>query len=258
MQEDVLQGVPRDRVMWPGSLGAFVLIVSLVMATVGSARFIFLLVLSGVLSSMFLCWKMPIGDVMRYARRLIWIVAVVFLIHAFSTPGTPFFRMWILAPTAEGVRVGFLYSLKFVIFGCGAYLLFAAIDPFELVSPVQVAARSLGVLTRPIYLLSMAFFLAFRFMPLLKQETVSALLALKTKGLDFSGSLHGRAKMMSLVIVPVLTSSIKRAEMVTWSLAMKGYGTRHERAVMAPLGSVSGCVVAFAVSMAILYVGWSW
>ncbi|MOA14315.1 putative HMP/thiamine permease protein YkoC [compost metagenome] len=92
-------------------------------------------------------------------------------------------------------------------------------------------AASLNKLGVP-YKLAYAVSIAFRYIPDLTQEFKNILNAMQMRGLGISrsdGSLFRRMRNLSLVVVPLLQSSLQHIESVADAMDLRGFGTRSKR-----------------------------
>lgn len=82
------------------------------------------------------------------------------------------------------------------------------------------------------YKLAYSVSIALRYIPDLTQEFRSILNAMQMRGLGISrsdGNLKVRIRNLSLVIVPMLQSSLQHVEMVSDAMDLRGFGTKRER-----------------------------
>ncbi|HEY4391428.1 MAG TPA: energy-coupling factor transporter transmembrane component T [Paenibacillus sp.] len=92
-------------------------------------------------------------------------------------------------------------------------------------------SASLNKLKVP-YKLAYSISIALRYIPDLTQEFRSILNAMQMRGLGISrsdGSLKVRIRNLSLVIVPLLQSSLQHVEIVSDAMDLRGFGTKRER-----------------------------
>jgi energy-coupling factor transporter transmembrane protein EcfT len=240
----------------PGALSRFIFCLSLALAAVftQSPAYLCLLLAFAVLA--LLSWNGHIREIGRIGRYAVVPLILVFLLHLFSHHGRSFFHIWILDATGSGLRAGILYGLKLLVFSYAAGIIFLAVDSFDLISPLERLARLSGRRGRPLGALALSFFLAVRFLPELAQQSRLTLQAFKTRGLDMKGGLLHKARVGSLLIAPMFVNGVKRAELATAALNIKGYATRYSRAVLAPVRTTLGSVITLLISIVFLVAGW--
>lgn len=130
-------------------------------------------------------------------------------------------------------------------------------------------AASLNKLGVP-YKLAYAVSIAFRYIPDLSQEFRNMMNAMQMRGLGISrgdGSLWRRMKNLSLVVVPLLQSSLQHIESVSNAMDLRGFGTGSKRTwyMGTPITfsdklvlTVCGLLLAAAILLKSLWVGRFW
>jgi energy-coupling factor transporter transmembrane protein EcfT len=201
-------------------------------------------------------WRGNIQNILKVSLIAAPLAIFIFVLHLFIHNGQPIFKVAFLTATYTGARTGLLYALKLFIYSYSGYLIFIAVDPFELIQPVERIARKLGSAGRVLSGLALAFFLAVRFLPELSAQGKNTLLALKSRGLDLRGSLFHKADVMLLLITHLFVSGFKRADMAAQALAVKGYATRYTRAIYMPPKPNMGSFLIIVLSFAVIMVGW--
>ena len=238
-----------------GSVARFIfsIFIALAAVTVGHLAFLCLILFLTVLA--LLAWGGSFGDLIKVARYVVWLALIVFIVHLFTGTGHEIFKIWFVKATSDGARAGVVYSAKLVIFAYAAYIIFIAVDPFELISPLERLARLLGNAGRLLSSFALAFFLAMRFLPELSEQARMTLLAFKSKGLDLKGGLRHKAEVGSLMLAPLFVSAFKRAEVAAGALNVKGYATRYKRAVFAPWRITLGDLITILAGIIIFISG---
>ncbi|WP_435922794.1 energy-coupling factor transporter transmembrane component T family protein [Paenibacillus sp. DYY-L-2] len=115
------------------------------------------------------------------------------------------------------------------------------------------------------YKLSYAVSIAFRYIPDLTQEFRGILNAMQMRGLGISrgdGTLWRRIKNLSLVVVPLLQSSLQHIESVSNAMDLRGFGTGAKRtwymgSAMSRSDKLVLCLCVLLLILAILVKGWS-
>lgn len=239
-----------------GSVARFIFAIFVALAAVASTNLVYLgfLLLISLLS--FRAWGGGYGQLITFARYLIWLLIFIFIMHLFLHPGRILFVIWFLKATIEGVYAGAFYGLKLIDFTIAAYIIFLTTDPFELISPLERLSRILGSRGKIISSLALAFFLAMRFLPELSKQGQITLLAFKSKGFDLKGGLRHKAKAISLILPPLFVNAFKRSEVTAAALNVKGYATRYTKAVFPAWRFTLGDLVTILASFVILIAGW--
>jgi energy-coupling factor transport system permease protein len=256
MQAEVAYENERVGELSTGSVTRFIFAMFMALAVVASKSMVYLgfLILIGLQS--FRAWGGGYRQLIKIARYLIWLLLFVFIMHLFLHPGRILFAIWFLKATIEGVFAGAFYGLKLIDFTIAAYIIFLTTDPFELISPLERFSRIFGSRGKIISSLALAFFLAMRFLPELSKQGQMTLLAFKSKGLDLKGGWRYKAKSITLILPPLFVNAFKRSEVTAAALNVKGYDTRHTRAVLPAWRLTLGDIVTILASFVILIAGW--
>ena len=242
--------------MKAGSFSRFLFAVCLAAAALKADRVeIILLAILCAVAAMIL-WTRNIRNVIEPARVVVWFFAFVFVLHLFSHEGKILFSIFGLKATLEGAQTGLFYGEKLIVFVYSAFLIITTVEPFELVRPIERLARILGRSGRPLSFLALSFSLALRFLPDLVRQGRLTMMALKTRGMTFEGALTGRLKMAVQLTAAVFVNAFKSAESAALGLAVKGYSTRHTRAVFPPARISGGGIVTTIFSVVIIVLGW--
>jgi energy-coupling factor transport system permease protein len=239
-----------------GSVSRFLLAVSIALgsAMADSISVILMMILGGAVGAVF--WGGGTRDLMRILRTAGWFVAFVFVLHLFSHPGEKIFSILFLNATFEGVADGLFYGLKLVAFACSAGIVLLAVDPFELILPIERACRLFGSFGKRLASIAMALSLALRFLPDLSTDSRTTLMAYQTRGIGFEGGLIRRGRVAVQLLATVFVNAFKRAGTVSTALDIKGYSTRYAKAVFpAPGFSISGTLV---VVLSLAFILWGW
>lgn len=116
-------------------------------------------------------------------------------------------------------------------------------------------AASLNKLGVP-YKMAYAVSIAFRYIPDLTQEFRTILNVMQMRGLGISredGNLRRRLKNLSLVVVPLLQSSLQHIESVSDAMDLRGFGTGRSRTWY--MGTVMSLADKLAVVLCALLLG---
>ncbi len=238
-----------------GSLSRFFFALSLALGAILSGSFVFLGVafVLGLLAIQ--VWKGTLQGAVRAGLYVLPLAIFIFVLHLFTHSGEPLFKLSFISATAEGARAGLLYGLKLFIYAASGYIIFAIVDPFNLIVPFERLARKFGPAGRFVSGLAIAFFLALRFLPELSNQGKNTLIALRARGLDFRGNLFHKLKVMLFVAAPLFVSGFKRADLAALALDIKGYGTRYLSAVFAPLRPNAVSLMVVLAGMAVVIAG---
>lgn len=157
---------------------------------------------------------------------VILFVMSVILWSVFQRGGTPLVALGPVAVTSEGLRFGTTVGIRFNCFVLAAVIFFTA-------TRIEDFTYGLSRLGLP-FVVSFTLSLAFRLTPLFMETGQAIVLAQKARGLDLdAGGPLARLRRHIPIIVPVLISSLRRADQLAVALESKGFGRQGQRTVLA-------------------------
>ncbi|MCX6826305.1 MAG: energy-coupling factor transporter transmembrane component T, partial [candidate division Zixibacteria bacterium] len=86
--------------------------------------------------------------------------------------------------------------------------------------------RKIGV---PVNDIGLIVFIAMRFIPVLANELDTIKKAQMVRGVDFSGGIRTKAKVLLTLLIPVFQSAIRRADDLAIAIESRGYISGEER-----------------------------
>jgi energy-coupling factor transport system permease protein len=140
-----------------------------------------------------------------------------------------------LPVTDEGLRKGLLFTLQL------AQAVMLSMCLTLTTSPIQIAraCRKLAAPFRrylPVDQTGLVILMAMRFVPLLQEELRFIVDAQKSRGVEFgSGGLAVRAANLSAVLVPALSNTLRRADMLANAMKARGFDPNRPRSEYEPL-----------------------
>jgi len=239
-----------------GSVSKFIFAVCLAAGAVQTSSAMFVIIAIPAAGGALFLWTGKFSAVGQTARAAIWFFVFIFVLHLFFHKGERIFSILFLSATAEGARTGLFYGAKFIVFAFCAHIILRTVDPFELVRPIERLARLLGHSGRSISYLATSFSLALRFLPDLVRQANIAALALKTRGAAFDRGFYGRLRSAVQLLPAVFVNAFKSSESAALALVVKGYSTRHLKAVFPPIRISPAGITAAIISGAIMILGW--
>jgi energy-coupling factor transporter transmembrane protein EcfT len=239
-----------------GSLSKFCFAISLTVSALISMNPALLGILLVLVYCAILVWNRNFERILKVFLLAMPFALFIFLLHLFTHDGESLFKILFLTATSSGAKAGLMYALKLLVFAFSGFLIFAAVDPYDLIKPVERFSRRLGRVGQSISNMALAFYLALRFLPELSAQAKTTLLALKSRGLDFRGGIIHKGKVMLYVATPLFVNAIKRADIAAMALNVKGYATRYERATFPPPRLQLGSLLILVLSFIIVLVVW--
>jgi energy-coupling factor transport system permease protein len=239
-----------------GSPSRFLFAVSIALASAVADNLTVILVMILGAAAAMIFWDRGLQGLVRVLRTAVWFVMFLFVLHLFSHPGEKIFSILFLDATAEGAAAGIFYGLKLIAFACSAGIVLLCVDPFELILPAERASRWFGSSGKHLSSFAMALSLALRFLPDLSDDARTTLMAYRTRGIGLEGGLMRRGRVAIQLLGTMFVNAFKRAHTVSMALDIKGYSTRHEKAVFPAVRfSAAGSLVT-TLSLAFLLWGW--
>lgn len=182
-------------------------------------------------------------------KPLWWIVILTFLIHLFSNSGEVIFKFWIFSATMEGVRQGFLISVRLILLMAMSSFLTFTTSPLALTDGIEKLLNPFRKIGVPAHELAMMTTIALRFVPTLLEEADRIMKAQEARGADFSsGNLWQRGKNLIPLLVPLFIASFRRADELAMAMEARAYSGGEGRTQMKKLQITSFDYVAIATS----------
>ena len=168
--------------------------------------------------------KIPLKVIFKGLKPLRWIILITFIINVLFTTGTPLFSIGPVGVSKEGVILALRMAIRLVLLVMGTSLLTLTTSPVSLTDGIEGLLKPFKKIGFPAHELAMMITIALRFIPTLIDETDKIIKAQKARGADFeSGNIINRAKNMVPLIVPLLLSSINRADELSVAMEARCY-----------------------------------
>jgi energy-coupling factor transport system permease protein len=157
-------------------------------------------------------------------KSMILFFLLTFLFQAALTRGDLLFHIGKIIFTKQGAYLGILTIGRFsAIYLCSTILTMTT-SPMKLASGLESLFSPLSKLHVPINQLSMIITISLRFIPTIIEETENIKCAQRSRGAQFqSKNLITRLKTMSSVLIPVLATSLQRANELAAAMESRGY-----------------------------------
>jgi energy-coupling factor transport system permease protein len=215
-----------------------------------------------LLGYVFLAWlaRIPWRMMLRSLVPLIFILVFTLGLHLFFTPGTPIWSWGFLAITREGVVQGLVVGGRLVLLILVTSLLTLTTSPSELTAALESLLGPFQSWGLPVHEVALMMSLAVRFMPTLVEEGDRIIKAQKSRGAEFhSGNLWQRASGLVPIMVPLLVSTLRRAEDLATAMEIRGYRghqgrTRYRQLTLKALDYQAMAVAGLALGL-VLYLG---
>ena len=171
----------------------------------------FLVVLAFLLISTLFA-KIPILELLKSIKGVVFIVVLTFVLNIF------FYRaddakvlFWFI--TDKALIFSCFMALRIITLVLGSMLLNLTTTPVALTDGIESLLKPLKIVKFPVHELALVMSIALRFIPILMSEADRIIMAQKARGADFeSGNIFKRAKAMLPILIPLLISAFRRAE----------------------------------------------
>ena len=127
------------------------------------------------------------------------------------------------------ISSAFYYSLRLVLFLTSAFFITLTCSPSELADSITKLLRPLKVIKFPLSDFSLILFISLRFIPILYEEFLTIKNAQKVRGVNFNGSFITKILNLKSILIPLFLSAIRRADMLSESLLVRGYNSQANR-----------------------------
>ena len=176
--------------------------------------------------------KVPFRFVLRSIKPILFILAFTFFFHVLTTKGTVLWSYSLISVTVEGLQNGTRFVLRIVLLILLASMLTLTTKPLSLAQGLESLLSPLSKLNVPVEQFSLMIVIAIRFIPTIMQELDRILLAQKARGHDIA-SLPWRKRIFAVIpiLVPLIFTTIKRAEQLTYAIDARAYGNGKGRTV---------------------------
>lgn len=170
--------------------------------------------------------RIPARIVLRSLRPLFFIMLFTAVLNLFFATGTNVLvSFWRITIYVEGIysAVFMLVRIIVLIFGTSIFLTYTT-TPIALTDAIESLLSPLRLVRFPAHEFAMMMSIALRFIPTLMEETSKIMNAQKARGVDFSsGGLVKRAKALVPILIPLIVSSVRRADELAMAMECRCY-----------------------------------
>lgn len=181
--------------------------------------------------------KVPFKRMLKGLKSIMFILVFSGAFTMLFTAGEHMLVQWgIFKISVEGIikAIEMMYRLLLLLVGSSVMTL--TTTPTDVADGLEKSFAPLKVIKVPVHEIAMMISIAFRFIPILMEETDKIMKAQKARGADFeTGGLIKKAKAMVPLLVPLLISAIKRAMDLANAMEARCYRGGEGRTKMKPL-----------------------
>lgn len=200
--------------------------------------------------------KVPAKYVLKGLKSLVFILVFSATFIVLFTSGEHIiFKYGIIKISREGIFNAIEMVVRLTLLLIGSSIMTLTTTPTDLADGLEKAFGFLKVIKVPVHEMAMMISIAFRFIPILVEETDKIMKAQIARGADFeSGGLIKKAKSLIPLLVPLIISSIKRALDLATAMEARCYNGGEGRTKMKPLKYKKYDYVAYGVQAVYLVV----
>jgi len=198
-----------------------ILILSFLMLETGISYVFATLFVFGIL----LLSKIPLRFFWRGLKPILFILMFTFLYNLVFTKGTVLWSWSFIEVTVEGLYNGSRVVWRILLLVLLASMLTLTTKPLDIAHGLEKLLAPLSKLGVPVEQFSLMVVIAIRFIPTIMQELDRIRLAQKARGFDITAlSLPKRIFAYIPIIVPLLFTTIQRAEQLSYAIDARAYG----------------------------------
>lgn len=180
--------------------------------------------------------KVPFKYMVKGLKAILFLLVFSAIFTVFFTDGKVLFELGFIKITDNGLIRGAKVIVRLIYLNMGSSLMTLTTTPTDIADGLEKAFRPLSYIKVPVHDVAMMMSIAFRFIPILTEETDKIMKAQMARGADFeTGNFLKRAKGMIPLIVPLVVSAVKRAMDLATAMEARCYRGGNGRTKMKPL-----------------------
>ncbi len=181
--------------------------------------------------------KVPFGFVLKGLKTIVIIILFSVSFTLLFTNGERLlWEFGIIKISVEGIIKSVEIAVRLVLMIIGSSLITLTTTPNDIADGLEKSFSFLKVIKVPVHEIAMMISIAFRFIPILIEETDKIMKAQTARGANFDeGGFIEKAKSLIPIIVPLLVSSIRRALDLATAMEARCYRGGEGRTKMKPL-----------------------
>lgn len=181
--------------------------------------------------------NVPFGFVFKGLKSIVMIIlfSVAFTL-LFTSGENVIFEFGIISISIEGVVKSIQIVIRLILMIISSSLVTLTTTPNDIADGLEKAFGFMKIFKVPVHEIAMMVSIAFRFIPILMEETDKIMKAQAARGASFDeGGFIAKAKSLVPIIVPLLVSSIRRALDLATAMEARCYKGGEGRTKMKPL-----------------------
>lgn len=170
----------------------------------------------------------PFREYMKTLRGIRLLILLIVVFQIFFSHGKVLLDLKVLRITEEGLINAVVLSARMTLAVLFSIILSLTTSPLEISSSVEEIIGKFPAGRKLSSELGMALSLTLTFIPLISLQTNRIIMAQKARGVEFDkGKLPSRVKNSLSVVIPVITTSLKKAQDTAAALQIRGYRPGH-------------------------------
>ncbi len=180
--------------------------------------------------------KVPLSYAFKGLKPVLIIIMFTVVLNVFFSEGTPWFTIWKITVTYEGVLRAVRTALRITVLITSSSLVTLTTTPILLTDGIEKLLNPLKKVRLPVHEIAMMMSIALRFIPVLMEETQKIIKAQTARGADFdTGNIFQKAKSFIPVLVPLFISAFRRADDLAVAMESRCYRGGENRTKMKQL-----------------------
>ena len=194
------------------------------------------LVCLGVVFVLYKIAKVPFSYFLQGLRGIAILLIFTFFFRMVCTPGTAVAKFWIFVVTQEGIHKSIRLTSRIALMITGASLLSYTTTPRAMADGLEKSFSFLEKVKIPIHDMAVIVMIAFRFIPIMIEETNALMDAQAARGAEFEHcSVMKKCKNVFSLLMPLFLSSVRRSSDLAMAMEARGYGGDRPSSRMYPL-----------------------
>ena len=249
------QYYPSSSILHKMDARAKIILIILLMVTIfwadSFAQFFFAL---GFVFVVVLLSRVPLSIILKSMKPIIFILVFTSVINIFfGGSGNVLWQLWFVRITDAGLVFAAKIAMRLLMLFLVASMLTLTTTPVELTDGIESLLKPLRIIRFPVHEFALIMSIALRMIPTLMEETDRIIRAQKSRGADFeSGNIFRRAKALLPVLIPLLISSLGRADDLADAMEARCYAGAKGRTKMKKLRFGLADLIAVLICVAFL------
>ncbi|WNS44686.1 energy-coupling factor transporter transmembrane protein EcfT [Paenibacillus sp. MMS20-IR301] len=174
--------------------------------------------------------RIPVRKFLSGLKPVVLILSFTFAYHLFNTSGVPLWPGSAVKVTEAGIEKGLFIVWRILLLVSLASLLTLTTRPLDLAKGLEQLCKPLSRRGVPVEATALMLVIAIRFIPTIIQELDRIMLAQRARGYDII-ALKGHKRMFAYLslVVPLLITTVQRAEQLAMTIDARAYGTGRGR-----------------------------